>query len=52
MLKMHNDALSVDAGNSDMLVLLDLTATFDRLLCSSIILLRVHASIRGTVVQW
>ena len=51
---MHNDiALSVDAWNPAVLVLLDLTAAFDTVDHAILVShLKQYAGIRGTALQW
>ena len=54
LLKVHNDiALSVDAGNPAVLVLLDLTAAFDTLDHAVLVSrLEQHVGIHGTALRW
>lgn len=54
LLKVHNDiALSVDAGNPAVLVLLDLTAAFDTVDHAILVSrLEQYAGILGTALQW
>ncbi|XP_032366676.1 LOW QUALITY PROTEIN: uncharacterized protein LOC116685831 [Etheostoma spectabile] len=53
LLKVHNDiALSVDAGNPAVLVLLDLTAAFDTVDHAVLVSRLEHVGICGTALQW